>query len=115
MLSSRRGFTLVEVIVAIFLIDVGLLALVGSSALLVRQTHELRLRSTAVRIAANRLESLGAAPCSGAAGSAVDARGLREDWTVSLLPNRVRELRDSVAFHVGARPSHVVLRTRLPC
>jgi prepilin-type N-terminal cleavage/methylation domain-containing protein len=112
---ARSGFTLVEVLVAIVLIDAGLLALVAGSAVLVRQAAEVRARSTALHAASNRIQSLGALPCAVATGSAGVTPALREEWSVALLANNVRELLDRVTFTAGRDTHTVVLRTRLPC
>src|SRR5262249_34301530 len=111
----RPGFTLVEVLLAVFLIDVGLLALVASSAILVRETSALRLRNVALRAATNRLQQLGSAACRPVTGSSTTPDGIREDWAVTVAPTRVLDLRDSVSFTIGTTTHRVVLRTRLPC
>jgi len=113
-MRSRRGFTLIEVVFAVVLIDVGLLALVAASATLVRRAGDLRARDTALRAATDRLQLLGATPCAGQSGSATSA-GIREAWTVSAPRNGSRELRDSVVFATTRGIGAVVLRTRLPC
>lgn len=114
-MRCRRGFTLAEVLLAVILIDVGLLALVAGGAVLVRQTNALRLRNAALRAATNRLQQLGAAPCSSATGSATTADGLREDWSLASRTTGVLDVLDSVTFTVGTTPHAVVLQTRLPC
>ena len=114
-MRPRRAFTLVEVIIAVVLIDVGLLALVASSAVLIRQTAEMRARSAAVRAAANRLQQLGASTCAPAMGTAGGAYGIREHWSIQVLADGVRELHDSVTFTTPTGTKSVVLRTRLPC
>ena len=107
-----RGFTLVELLVAIVLIDAGLLAVVQTTAVVVRRRNDARARAIAAYAAATRLEQLLASPCattSGASGTA----GLTETWS-SQLAGHTRGVSDSVAFGVPA--SHVViLRTRVLC
>lgn len=97
---------------AIVLIDAGLLAVVQTTAVVVRRRNEARARAIAAYAAATRLEQLLASPCattSGAAGTA----GLTETWS-SRLTGRTRDVSDSVVF--GAPASHlVVLRTRVLC
>lgn len=115
MASPRRGFTLIEVLLAVILVTVGLLALVAGSAVLVRQSADLRLRRTALQAASNRLQQLGAASCVSTSGAADGPLGVHEQWSVGLLPNAVRELRDSVSFVERGERRSVVLRTRLPC
>ena len=111
----RRGFTLVEVLIAVLLIDVGLLALVASGSVLVRRTAESRLRTLALRAAADRIALLSAAPCAASTGSATDSRGISERWSVSASTNGVRDLNDSVTFTVGAVERSVALHTAQPC
>src|SRR5438477_7969799 len=88
---SRAGFTLIEVLVAVMLIDVGLLALAASSAVLVRQTTQARARIAALQAASNRLETLAAAPCVAGAGIVVAASGLREYWSADSIAVSTRE------------------------
>src|SRR5262245_16737268 len=113
--TARAGFTLLEVLIALVLIAVGMLALVGSTAVLVRQAAEIRARSAAVRAAANRLQRLGIAGCTFASGSQTGAHGIHERWAVDVRPDGVRELRDSVTFTTPAGERSVVFRTKLPC
>jgi prepilin-type N-terminal cleavage/methylation domain-containing protein len=112
---SRRGFTLVELLVAVVLIEIGLLALVASGASLVRQVTTTRARLAAVNAAANRLQLLGATPCAAANGTSANSPGLVERWTADVQPNGTRELRDSVTFLAMGSTHAIVLRTRLPC
>jgi Tfp pilus assembly protein PilV len=114
-MRSRRGFTLVEVLLAVLLIDVGLLALVATSAVLVRQTNALRLRNAALRTATNRIQQLGAGSCAATSGFAVTPDGVREQWSADSLGTGFLDVRDSVSFLVGSASHAVVLRTRVPC
>jgi type II secretory pathway pseudopilin PulG len=114
-MRTRRGFTLAEVLLALILIDVGLLALVAGSAVLVRQMNALRLRSAALRAATNRLEQLGGGACASGSGVATSAVGFREEWSLTPLANGVLDVRDSVSFALGTATHAVVLHTRLPC
>ena len=108
------GFTLVELLVALLLVEVGLLSLTGTTLVLIRERSAMRARAAAIRAASNRLEILAAGPCEAASGAAIGPSTIREMWDVQLVPNAVRELRDSVVY--GADSGHaIVLRTRLPC
>ena len=112
---SRTGFTLVEVIVAIVLIEIGLLALTASSAIVIRETLFARARIAALEIARNRVESLASAPCVSTAGSVAGPSGFQEDWSVRLAPVSAREIRDSVTFTLQRATRAVVFQTRTPC
>lgn len=111
----RPGFTLVELLVAVVLIEMGLLALVATGASLARQTTTTRARLAAINAASNRLQLLGALPCTTTIGSGSGPSGVVERWSADLLPNETRELRDSVTFFAMGSTHAVVLRTRLPC
>jgi Tfp pilus assembly protein PilV len=89
-----RGFTVVEVIVAMLVLLTGIVALVGSSSLVTRQLGRARIIGSAAQVAVQRLETLrraasqhasaGGAACqhpSFASGSS-STRGLSEVWTV---------------------------------
>src|SRR5262245_53232697 len=116
MLRARPAFTLVELIVAILLIDVALLALVASGALVIRQANDGHVHSSAVRAAQNRLESLSARfPCMASTGHVIGPHGLREDWLVRLIVGGQREIVDSVRYPQSAGTRTVVLRSRTTC
>jgi Tfp pilus assembly protein PilV len=113
--TARSGFTLVEVLVAVLLLDIGLLALAAGSAALVRQTNMLRARQVALQLAEVRIETLGARGCVAAGGSASGPLGFTEDWSSQLIGRLALELFDSVTFTVQRQTRSIALRTRLPC
>src|SRR5258706_6196830 len=114
-MHRRAGFTLVEVLIAVVLIDVGLLALVAAGSILVRRATEVRLRTAALRAAVDRLLLIGVGTCAGANGATIGPGGVRESWGATAPTNGVRELYDSVTFTVAGVERSVALRTRLPC
>ena len=114
-MHRRAGFTLVEVLIAVVLIDVGLLALVAAGSILVRRAAEVRLRTTAIHVAVDRLQLVGVGACVGTNGVAIGASGVRENWGATAPTNGVRELYDSVTFTVDGAVKLLALRTRLPC
>jgi Tfp pilus assembly protein PilV len=106
------GFTLLELLVAILLVDVAILAIVHTQAIVVRSRSEMRARAAAVNTATARVEQILASPCAAAAGSAI-LPASAEFWA-SNLGATTREISDSIAF--GASASHrFVVRTRSPC
>jgi Tfp pilus assembly protein PilV len=115
--SPRRshhasGFSLLELLVAILLVDVAILGIVHTHAIVVRNRNEMRARSAAVIGAADRIEQILASPCTDNSGSLV-LPGSAEFWWSSLA-GQTREISDSVVFGASA-PHMVVLRTRFPC
>ncbi len=67
MIVSRRGYTLIEVLVALLLLDVGLLALVGAAASAVRLVGDATLAGHAAASVEARREVLWSERC-GAVG-----------------------------------------------
>jgi Tfp pilus assembly protein PilV len=111
---SRRGATLVELLVALLLFDMSLLSLVAVSAVAVRRVGEAGRRNRAAIAATSRLEWLASGPCSSApSGSATLEPGVTERW-VSTPIGGGQELLDSVSIEARV-PEHLVLRARRLC
>jgi Tfp pilus assembly protein PilV len=111
----RNGFTLVELLVAVLLVDIGVLAMVSGTAMIARRQVELRARIAATQVASNRIQRLIATPCVATNGSANADRGIVERWSVTLLPNAQRDLHDSVVFATNGVERSVTIRSRTPC
>ena len=80
---DRRGFSLVELIVAMMLLSVGVLGLVGVSSMALRQTSHANNRNEAALIAATRMETLRSRSCATLTnGGPVVTRGVTERWTI---------------------------------
>ena len=80
--GSRRGYTLVEMIVAIMLFTIGLLAMAGTASLVTMALAGARTRSVAAAVAESRFDRLRAQTCSAHTSGTAVTRGVREDWTV---------------------------------
>jgi hypothetical protein len=90
---------LVELLVALLLLDCALLALVGTSALMTRWLGGAANGVRAGSAATARVERLASLSCSAAtSGAVVDARGMREWWIVQLDGDGTRLLADSVEY-----------------
>lgn len=75
-MTNEKGFTIVEVIIAIIVLTVGLLGLVGSAALVTRMIGRGQRSAVAAQYAQRRLEMLRVSGCqSQASGSEVLMRG----------------------------------------
>jgi prepilin-type N-terminal cleavage/methylation domain-containing protein len=113
---ASRGFTLVELLVALVVFDIALLAFAADAAMLVR-LHGRTLRRDQGRAAAiSRLALLRAAGCPApGAGHTYPAPGVQEFWTVESPSMSVRVLRDSVDYGTAAAPAALVLRSAVPC
>ena len=113
----RRGFTLIELIVALLVVDVALLALVGSATTFSREVAIAALRARAQAGAIARMERLASVSCSGAVfGDSIWAPAIHEWWTVASPTGRTVEISDSLVYTTSGGSSHFfVLRTRARC
>lgn len=112
-MARRPGFTLVELLVAMLLVQVALLAVLATSAVIVRAVGDNEARWRAVQRASDRLERLAAGPCTASAASVQYVDGAQETWRVDVA-NGVRDLRDSISFG-RTDPRSVVLESRAAC
>lgn len=91
-MTNRQGFTVVEVLVAIMVLGVGILALVGSSMLVTRMIGEGKRATFATQIAQRRIElvrriAMNTTPqCTGvtAATGTATADRITEQWTITV-------------------------------
>jgi prepilin-type N-terminal cleavage/methylation domain-containing protein len=97
---ARAGFSLVEVMVALLLVVVALVALEAGAAVTVRTLADAGRETTAMRFAEGERERAYGAPCAAARG--VDsANGVRVAWSatpVSVGGTAVLAMRASGAF-----------------
>ena len=121
-MSSRQGFTLVEVLVAVTVLGIGILGLVGSSALVTRMIGRGRHTTMATQIAQRRMDLLRqtahstATPCTALANGTQTATtsGLTESWTIGGA-GELRTLATSVTYNVTGGPRTITLNTIIRC
>lgn len=112
----RRGFTLVELLLALVLLDLGIVALVGASAAVGRVESGAHDDASALEAAAARVERILASPCQPvSAGTAHPSSDLFEWWTDAPAPNATRVAADSVVLVTPRRSHSVVLRSAGRC
>ena len=80
--DTRRGLTLIEIVVAILILSVGALALAGTSAVMVRRMAESARGGAAASVGRSRLESSFATPCPALSGGGELILGVRSEWSV---------------------------------
>jgi prepilin-type N-terminal cleavage/methylation domain-containing protein len=116
MTRSRDGFTIIEMLIAIMIFSVGVLALAGTASVIVSNLTGTQSRTIATSVAESRFERLGAVSCTGRplSGSAV-TRGISETWTIDRLV-RADDVTVAVTY-LGRnhRQSTEQFRTFLPC
>jgi len=117
---NRRGFTLVELVVAVMFLTFGLLALAGTSAVLARQMQGGNLQALAAGAAQTRFERMRSLPCGQIVNGSATTRGVTEVWV------RTDTLRgvivtDTVKYNLRYKadatnaPKAYTYRTVIPC
>ena len=120
-ISGRRdGFTLIEVLIAIGILSVGILALLQTAASITVMLRDGRLRTMASAIAASRIDNLRLAAASTTpacsaltSGSATTSNGT-ETWTIGGA-GRSRTVAVTVSIPNGSRPLTMTVRGTLLC
>lgn len=92
---NEAGFTMVELMIAIVVLTIGVIALAGTSGFVTRQIGRSRLATIATEVGTRRLELLKlaaapngataacASPSFASSGAPVTAQGVTESWTVT--------------------------------
>src|SRR6267142_4844238 len=96
-IGVRIGYTLIEIVVAIFLFSVGGLALVATSAIVTRELSVNATRERAGRIAATRLEMLRAG-CRGAVSGREKIGRIESEWSVGLSDSSHLSATESITY-----------------
>jgi len=97
---TRAGFTLVELMVAMMMFTVGLLALASTSAVVVSQMGDAGRMGVAASVAQTRIERLRSGACTTALSGTNTGRGVSESWTVTPM---VRSARIDVTITYATR------------
>jgi prepilin-type N-terminal cleavage/methylation domain-containing protein len=105
--SGRRGFTLIELMVTVFLLGVGLAGLVATSGAVSRMMGGSSREATAATVAASRFEKLRGAACASIIAGTATTRGVGESWSVTKINTRTFDVTDSVSFVPLSRRSPV--------
>ena len=116
--AARAGFTVIEVIAAIMLLAMGLLAIAGLGVSASKMTRRGSGQTLASAMAQSRFDSLASVPCKGLAPGATPTRGVstvrgvRESWVVTDGWN-VKRLADTLT--VPGRTTPLVYVSVIPC
>lgn len=91
------GYTIVEIIAALFLFAVGALALAAGSAVVVREMHASSVRAEAGRLTASRLEIV-QSTCEAAQSGSETQGAITSEWTVAVLDSSSVRLTGSASW-----------------
>ncbi|MEO6211276.1 MAG: prepilin-type N-terminal cleavage/methylation domain-containing protein [Gemmatimonadaceae bacterium] len=106
-MRTRGGFTLVELMVAVFLLGVGLAGLIATSSAISRMMGGSIRESTASTIAASRFERLRASACASIVTGSATTYGVTESWVVTKINARMFDVTDSLSYVPISRRSPV--------
>ena len=119
--SNQGGFTVIEVLIAVVVLAIGIVALVGSSASSTRMIGRGRSATRAVQAATERMEILRAEAyrttpdCTAlAAGSDSAATGVVTSWTITGTGDP-RTIRVVSSYRVPGRLRADTLTTQIRC
>jgi prepilin-type N-terminal cleavage/methylation domain-containing protein len=96
--AARRGFTLIELMVTVFLLGVGLAGLIATSSAVSRMMGGSIRESTAAMVAASRFETLRGSACAAIVAGTAVTRGITESWTVTAINARTFYVNDTLSF-----------------
>lgn len=117
-LRQRRGVSLVELLVAMTLLVVGLLAIVGVSGTVARSLTESRGDNLAAVIAGSRFEKIAGTACLSLTQGTVTevaTRRITERYIVTDGGNNTLIVIDSVSWQTRRGTRRQVFTTLLPC
>jgi type IV pilus modification protein PilV len=116
--STRRGFTLVEVMVAIVILSIGILGLAATAGVVVRQMTGAVHESVASTVAYSRMEKIRTSNCvamKDSSGSAT-TRNVKEKWTIVGTPNSHALLvYDTISFSLRGQTKMEAYHSEFPC
>ena len=112
--KARGGFTLIEVMVAVMILSVGLLAMASTSAVVIRQMGTAGRMSVAAAVAQSRTERLRLANCTASSSGSATTRGITESWTVTPQTRSAR-IDVTVTYSIRSGTRSQSYRSTIPC
>lgn len=117
-LVRQKGFTIIELVVAIVILAIGVLGLAGTSAVVSRTLGQGTQHAQAASIAQTRFEIMRTTRCPVNSG-AVTGGKFTEKWTrigtTGGAPLRLYEVVDSVSYSVGGKAKNQAFRSVVQC
>lgn len=96
--ATRRGFTLVELMVAVMLISVGLTGVIATSSAISRMMGGSNREATAATLAASRFETFRGSRCAAIVAGSATTRGITESWKATQINPHMYDVTDSLTF-----------------
>lgn len=111
MLKNNKGFTLIEILVAMSILLIGMLALLNSTAVMIQHNLGNILRDEAVRIAEENMSNLKNTPFDSLASSGPTTvtrtfRGISKNYTVNITVSSPGGAADTKTLEVAVTWTH---------
>jgi len=112
--TPQAGFTLVELLVALTIFSVGLLAMAGTASVIMQMLAGSQARSVAAAVAESRLEKIAGTACVNRTSGTATTRNIIETWTRFPLA-RADDVTVTIRFLSGHRARTETFRSYIPC
>ena len=112
---KARGFSLVEVIVAIVILAVGVLGLAASAGAIIRMYAEGGRVSGAAATAESRFEQLRSGVCTTMASGSATTGDYTESWTVTSPATLLRNVSLTITYRTGRGTRSTTFVTQISC
>lgn len=109
-----RGFTLIELMVAIVILCIGVLGLAATSGVVTRQIGGGAQQTLAATLAQGRLESFHSRDCSTLTSDSTVTRGMTEVWTRTNA-SRAVIITSTVTYTTPRGPRSHTYTSMIPC
>jgi len=106
----RRGFTLIEMIIAIVVMSIGVMGLAGTATYVATQMGGGKAQTLAATLATKVADSLAARRCSALVNGSQTKRDVTVTWTVAD-SSRTRWVTESVQYRVKRGPTKTLTYT----
>ncbi|MEJ7810581.1 MAG: prepilin-type N-terminal cleavage/methylation domain-containing protein [Gemmatimonadaceae bacterium] len=114
---DRRGFSIIELMAAVIILSIGVLALVGTSTLVSRMLGRARMQTEAATLAQTRFETLRGGRCPVTSGSTTGTK-TTEKWILNSTISstmRLYDVTDTVSYKINGVTKKQAFRSVIQC
>lgn len=112
---SERGFSLTEVMIAVVILAVGVIALAMSAGAITRMTLQGGQTGAAAGVAASRIELLRATPCASLSSGTATTGRYSEVWRVTTENTNLRMVTVQVSYNTRSGTRSATFSTKISC
>lgn len=113
-MTTRKGFSLIELMVAIMVLTVALLGLAASSAVATQMIGAGGRHTLAASVAQSRFEMLRRGSCAALSGGSSYTRGISESWEIDSVRTSAF-ITSRVTYQTRRGPRTQIFRSVRPC